>query len=124
VRGARRARDAAGAAARAVLLRGGGGPRRRGAHARHPGRGRGRSAAGGRRGRRCRRGHCPRGGGQAMSFAVEAQGLTVRYGRTLAVDRVSFRLEPGPIYGLIGRNGSGKTSLLSTLAAFSPASGG
>src|SRR5690606_887731 len=50
--------------------------------------------------------------------------LTVRYGRTTALDRVSLRFEPGVIYGLLGRNGTGKTSLLSTVAAFRRADGG
>ncbi|NLF04287.1 MAG: ABC transporter ATP-binding protein [Actinomycetales bacterium] len=59
-----------------------------------------------------------------MSFAVEVRDLTVRYGRTTAVDSVSFDLQPGVIYGLLGRNGTGKTSLLSTIAAFQRASAG
>jgi ABC-2 type transport system ATP-binding protein len=44
--------------------------------------------------------------------------VTLRYGRTVALDRLDLTLSPGKIYGLIGRNGSGKTSLLSLLAAF------
>lgn len=59
-----------------------------------------------------------------MSYAVEATDLTVRYGSTTALDRVSLRFEPGVIYGLLGRNGTGKTSLLSTVAAFRRADGG
>ncbi|CAM3394933.1 ATP-binding cassette domain-containing protein [Occultella aeris] len=50
-------------------------------------------------------------------FAVSVRDLTVRYGRTTAVDNVSFDLEPDGIYGLLGRNGSGKTSTLSVLAS-------
>lgn len=41
-----------------------------------------------------------------------------------ALRDVSFTLEPGRIYGLIGRNGAGKTSLLSVLASFRKASQG
>jgi ABC-2 type transport system ATP-binding protein len=48
---------------------------------------------------------------------IELRGLTVRYGDTVAVDDVSLNLSTGAIYGLLGRNGSGKTSLLSTLAS-------
>jgi len=59
-----------------------------------------------------------------MSYAVEVRDLTVRYGRTTAVDQVSLTLQPGLIYGLLGRNGTGKTSLLSTIAAFQRASSG
>jgi ABC-2 type transport system ATP-binding protein len=56
--------------------------------------------------------------------AVQVHDLTLRYGRTTALDRLSLTLDGGKIYGLIGRNGSGKTSLLSVLAAFRRASGG
>jgi ABC-2 type transport system ATP-binding protein len=55
---------------------------------------------------------------------VQVNDLTLRYGGTTALDRLSFTLAGGKIYGLIGRNGSGKTSLLSVLAAFRRASGG
>ncbi|HLV59211.1 MAG TPA: ABC transporter ATP-binding protein [Natronosporangium sp.] len=50
--------------------------------------------------------------------AVEIDRLTVRYGRTTALDGLGLHLDGGRIYGLIGRNGSGKTTLLSVLAAF------
>lgn len=53
-----------------------------------------------------------------MTATIEARDLTVRYGSTTAVDGLSFRLEGGRIHGLLGRNGSGKTSLLSAVAAF------
>jgi ABC-2 type transport system ATP-binding protein len=59
-----------------------------------------------------------------MSFGVEVTDLTVRYGPTVALQDVSFRLEPGVIHGLLGRNGSGKTTLLSVLAAFRRATAG
>jgi ABC-2 type transport system ATP-binding protein len=49
---------------------------------------------------------------------VELRDVTVRYGATIAVDRLSLTLPANRIYGLLGRNGAGKTSLLSTLAAF------
>lgn len=53
-----------------------------------------------------------------MTLPVDVTDLTLRYGDTVAVDRLSLRLAGGKIYGLLGRNGSGKTSLLSMLAAF------
>lgn len=59
-----------------------------------------------------------------MTLGIEVKDLTVRYGKTTAVDRVSFGLQGGKIYGLLGRNGSGKTSLLSVLASFRPQSEG
>lgn len=57
-------------------------------------------------------------------FTVEARDLSLRYGRTLALDAATFSLPAGGIHGLLGRNGSGKTSLLSVVAALRPASGG
>ncbi|BCJ54651.1 ABC transporter [Actinoplanes sp. NBRC 14428] len=55
---------------------------------------------------------------------ISVRDLTVRYGATTAVDGLTMELAPGRIYGLLGRNGSGKTSLLSVLAAYRRADGG
>ncbi|MEV0645662.1 ABC transporter ATP-binding protein [Phytomonospora sp. NPDC050363] len=49
---------------------------------------------------------------------VEVDDLRVSYGDVTALEGVSLTLEANKIYGLIGRNGSGKTSLMSVLAAF------
>ncbi|HEX8005201.1 MAG TPA: ABC transporter ATP-binding protein [Trebonia sp.] len=49
---------------------------------------------------------------------VEVRDLVLRYGETTALDGVTLSLAENKIYGLLGRNGSGKTSLLSVLAAF------
>jgi ABC-2 type transport system ATP-binding protein len=43
---------------------------------------------------------------------IEAQGLTKRYGDKLAVDRMSFSVEPGKITGFLGPNGAGKTTTM------------
>lgn len=43
---------------------------------------------------------------------LECKGLTKRYGRTLALNDVSFTLEEGHIVGLLGPNGSGKTTFI------------
>ncbi len=53
-----------------------------------------------------------------MTLDVEVAGLRLRYGTVTALDDLSFSLAGGRIYGLLGRNGSGKTSLLSVLAGF------
>lgn len=55
---------------------------------------------------------------------IEINDLTVRYGDTVAVDRLSLSMPTGKIYGLLGRNGSGKTSLLSVLASYRKATSG
>ena len=51
-------------------------------------------------------------------MSVVISELTVRYGDVTAVDSLSFSLSGNKIYGLLGRNGSGKTSLMSVLAAY------
>lgn len=49
---------------------------------------------------------------------VDVQNLVVRYGDVTAVDDLSFSLAENKVYGLLGRNGAGKSSLMSVLAAF------
>lgn len=46
---------------------------------------------------------------------VRARGLTKRYGSFTAVDAVDFVLEEDRIYGLLGRNGAGKTTVMQLL---------
>lgn len=55
---------------------------------------------------------------------IEIDHLTLRYGDVTAVDDLSLDLAGGKVYGLLGRNGSGKTSLLSVLAAYRKATAG
>lgn len=53
------------------------------------------------------------------------EALEVRYGRKVAVDRVSLALAPGEVYALLGRNGAGKSSLVRCLLGQQrPQSGG
>ncbi|MGH9224532.1 MAG: ABC transporter ATP-binding protein [Acidimicrobiales bacterium] len=47
--------------------------------------------------------------------AIRVDGLTKRYGATLALDGVSFEAAPGRITGFLGRNGAGKTTTLRIL---------
>ena len=52
------------------------------------------------------------------ALAIQAEGLTKRYGNTLAVDGLNLDIPAGQFFGLLGPNGSGKTStihMLSTL---------
>ena len=50
-------------------------------------------------------------------LVVQVDHLTKRYRETLAVDDVSFSIEKDKIYGLLGRNGAGKTTVMSILTA-------
>jgi len=43
---------------------------------------------------------------------IEVEGLTKRYGRTLAVDGLSFTVEPGRVTGFLGPNGAGKSTTM------------
>ena len=56
--------------------------------------------------------------------AIEAEGLTKRFGDVLAVDDVSFRLEPGSITGFLGANGAGKTTTLRMLVGLATPTAG
>ncbi|XVV04282.1 sugar ABC transporter ATP-binding protein [Actinosynnema sp. CA-248983] len=47
--------------------------------------------------------------------AVEAAGVTVRFGRTVALDDVGIKITAGETHALVGRNGAGKSTLVSVL---------
>jgi ABC-2 type transport system ATP-binding protein len=55
---------------------------------------------------------------------IEVRDLTKYFGPTLAVDHVSFKVEPGEIIGLLGPNGSGKTTIMRILTGFFPPTSG
>ncbi|MBV2186648.1 MAG: ribosome-associated ATPase/putative transporter RbbA [Rhizobium sp.] len=46
---------------------------------------------------------------------IEAENLSVRFGDFTAVDSVSFRIQPGEIFGFLGSNGCGKTTTMKVL---------
>jgi ribosome-dependent ATPase len=56
--------------------------------------------------------------------AIEARDLTMRFGDFVAVDRVTFRIERGEIFGFLGSNGCGKTTTMKMLTGLLPASEG
>ena len=59
-----------------------------------------------------------------MTLAVEARGLTKRFGERLAVDTVDLSIEPADVYGYLGPNGAGKTtSLRMMVGLISPTAG-
>ncbi|HCH78843.1 multidrug ABC transporter ATP-binding protein [Stutzerimonas stutzeri] len=58
------------------------------------------------------------------SIAIEAHGLTMRFGDFVAVDQVNFRISRGEIFGFLGSNGCGKTTTMKMLTGLLPASEG
>ena len=55
---------------------------------------------------------------------IETSSLVKWFGPTLAVDRVSFQIEPGQIVGFLGPNGAGKTTTLRILTGYLPPTSG
>lgn len=58
-----------------------------------------------------------------MEPLIQAAGLTLRYGRKVAVDDVSFTIPKGRVVGLLGHNGAGKTTLMKALVGLLPSHG-
>ncbi|NWB49937.1 ribosome-associated ATPase/putative transporter RbbA [Pseudomonas gingeri] len=65
----------------------------------------------------------PRDSGQT-DIAIEAHELTLRFGDFTAVNKVSFAIGRGEIFGFLGSNGCGKTTTMKVLTGLMPASEG
>jgi ABC-2 type transport system ATP-binding protein len=50
-----------------------------------------------------------------MSVALQVSNLRKKYGKKLAVNDISFKVEQGTVFGLLGPNGSGKTTTISMI---------
>ncbi|MBS1190871.1 MAG: transporter ATP-binding protein/permease [Rhodocyclaceae bacterium] len=61
---------------------------------------------------------------EGADIAIEAEGLTMRFGDFTAVDHVSFRIRRGEIFGFLGSNGCGKSTTMKMLTGLLPASAG
>lgn len=55
---------------------------------------------------------------------IETRGLMKNYNHKIAVDHLSFKVEPGEVFGFLGPNGAGKTTTLLMLLGLSQPSGG
>ncbi|MDP1748648.1 MAG: ribosome-associated ATPase/putative transporter RbbA, partial [Reyranella sp.] len=62
----------------------------------------------------------PRDPGHDGEAAIEAAGLTMRFGDFVAVDHVDLRIERGEIFGFLGSNGCGKTTTMKMLTGLLP----
>ncbi len=59
-----------------------------------------------------------------MEDIIRVENVTKKFGDVTALDNVSLRFRPGKIYGIVGRNGSGKTVLFKTILGYiKPSSG-
>jgi ABC-2 type transport system ATP-binding protein len=54
---------------------------------------------------------------QDAAFAIEARELTKRFGELTAVDKLDLRVSPGEIFGLVGPDGAGKTTVMRMMSA-------
>ncbi|MCG2586354.1 ribosome-associated ATPase/putative transporter RbbA [Massilia sp. TS11] len=59
-----------------------------------------------------------------QAWAIEAEGLTQRFGDFTAVDGVSFKIGTGEIFGFLGSNGCGKTTTMKMLTGLLPPTAG
>lgn len=60
------------------------------------------------------------GGISGPALAIEAAGLSKRYGDRWAVEDISFSVRPGEVVGFLGPNGAGKTTTMRMLTGFLP----
>ncbi|OIO00073.1 MAG: hypothetical protein AUJ49_10270 [Desulfovibrionaceae bacterium CG1_02_65_16] len=61
---------------------------------------------------------------EAQGLAIHARGLIRDFGSFRAVDNVSFSVKPGEIFGLLGANGAGKTTVIKMLTGILSPTGG
>ena len=59
-----------------------------------------------------------------MKYAIYTENLTKKFGDFTAVDNLSLKIEPGCIYGLLGSNGSGKSTTIRMLCGVLPLTAG
>jgi ABC-2 type transport system ATP-binding protein len=58
------------------------------------------------------------------NYAIEARGLTKKFGKNIAVNGVDLNVPSGIIYGVLGPNGAGKTTVINMLATLLKPDGG
>lgn len=59
-----------------------------------------------------------------MEEVIRVENLTKKFGDVVALDRVNISFEAGKIYGIVGRNGSGKTVLFKSMIGYLKPTGG
>lgn len=59
-----------------------------------------------------------------MKEVIQVENVTKKFGNVIALDRINISFKAGKIYGIIGRNGSGKTVLFKTMIGYLKPTGG
>lgn len=59
-----------------------------------------------------------------MGLVLQTSNLTKKYGKQIAIDHVNINIEKGDIYGLIGKNGAGKTTIMKIISGLTKANEG
>lgn len=59
-----------------------------------------------------------------MDYVLQSQNLVKSFGKVKAVDNVNIHVPKGSIYGLVGRNGAGKTTFMKMAVGLTTASQG
>lgn len=57
-------------------------------------------------------------------MSIQVQSITKRYGQQLALDEVSFTVDPGQVVGFLGPNGAGKSTMMKIISCFIPQTSG
>ena len=60
----------------------------------------------------------------AANYIIEAEGLTKKYDKLVAVDNLNLQIKSGEIYGLLGPNGAGKTTTILMMLGLSEPTAG
>ena len=58
------------------------------------------------------------------NYVIQTQGLSKKYGDKLAVNNVDMHVPQGSVYGFVGENGSGKTTIMRLLMGLAIPTGG
>ena len=59
-----------------------------------------------------------------MAYAIEVDGLVKKYGKLIAVDDISFKVDEGLLFAFLGPNGAGKSTTINVICTILSATAG